>query len=194
MPPKAKQAARRAAAKAKSDAHGPGAKGTGKGSVADPSCACCAAGGCPRAANNLSAAVPLGCPICIETIWPCESIKLSLCHPVAHVSHMDCWWGQSEPQQEYCCVCRQREVCRPTAIAVYTRFPTTSPGFSSDALWGDPTLEWFSLAGQGLIKGFVRHELSRDELNRILEAAPRRPNYDEFMNAFIRLALNQGTT
>ncbi len=72
---------------------------------------------------------------------------------------------------------------------VYTRFPTSRPDFDSNALWDDPSLELFSPAGQGLINSFVRQEISREELNRIIQATSRRPNYDNFIDGFVSRTL-----
>ena len=127
----------------------------------------------------------LQCPICLECIWPCENIKTSFCHQVPYVLHWNCWWNQSDEQQDHCCVCRQCEVCRPTAFFIYKHFPSRDPDFKGDELWGEPSLRWFSPAGQGLVKSFVRGELSLEELNRVVQAAPHRPNMDNFIANFM---------
>ena len=35
---------------------------------------------------------------------------MSMCQPVPHRVHRDCWYAQTEEQQERCCVCRQHEI------------------------------------------------------------------------------------
>ena len=50
------------------------------------------------------------CPICLGTVFPAEEVSVSMCQPVAHFCHLDCWKAQTEDQKLRCTVCRQREV------------------------------------------------------------------------------------
>ena len=124
------------------------------------------------------------CPICLEDIWRCETVKVSFCHPVHHVVHWNCWWDQ--PGQERCCVCRQHEVSRPTACMLFKHFPARGLNLSFEDLCREPSMQWFSPAGQGLVQDFVRGELTEGELIRIAHAAPRRPHVDNAISTFIR--------
>ncbi len=131
------------------------------------------------------ARVQLQCPICLEGIWPCENIKVSFCHPIHHVVHWDCWWDQPDEQQERCCVCRQNEVSRPTSFMIYSHFPARGLNLNFEDLCGEPSMRWFSPAGQGLIQDFVQGELTADELIQIARAAPHHSNLDNSINSFL---------
>ena len=127
----------------------------------------------------------LQCPICLEGIWPCVSVKFSFCHPIHHVLHWNCWWDLPDEQRERCCVCRQQEVSRPTAFMIYNRFPSRGLDLSFEELCGEPSMRWFSPAGQGLIRDFVQGELTEEELIRIAHAVRRRTNVDDAISNFI---------
>ena len=99
--------------------------------------------------------------------------------------HWSCWWDQPDEQRKRCCVCRQHEVSRPTACMIYYHFPSRDLHLSFEELCGEPSMRWFSPAGQGLIRDFVQGELTEEELIRVAHAAPRRPNVDDAINNFI---------
>ena len=138
------------------------------------------------------ALLQIHCPICLEGIWPCENVKLSFCHPVSHVVHWNCWWEQPDEQQDRCCVCRQREVDRPLAFMIYNHFPAKDLKLSFDDMCREePSMNWFSHAGQGLIQDFVRGELTEKELIRIARAAPKHPNVDNAIKSFLNDSCNK---
>ena len=128
------------------------------------------------------------CPICLDGIWPCQSIKLSFCHPIQHVAHWDCWWDQTDEQQEHCSVCRQHEVSRPTAFMIYNHFPARGLSLSFGEMCGEPSMQWFNSAGQGLVQSFVRGDLTKEDLIRIAHAIPDRGNMDACIQKFISQA------
>ena len=136
----------------------------------------------------------LQCPICLEGIWPCETVQISFCHPVHHVVHENCWWDQTGEQRQRCSVCRQREVSRPTAFMLYDHFPAKGLTLSFEDLCGEPSMRWFSPAGQGLIQDFVQGELTEEELIRMTRATRRRPNVDNTINAFIAASCKKQRT
>ena len=133
----------------------------------------------------------LQCPICQEGIWPCETVKTSFCHPVRHVVHESCWWEQTDQQQERCSVCRQRELYRPTAFMLYSRFPARDIVLTFEDMCGEPSMEWFSPVGQSLIQNFVRGELTEAELRTMACATRRRPNIDNAISTFIDASLKE---
>ena len=124
------------------------------------------------------------CAVCLEDILPAQTIKLSFCHPVQHVLHYDCWWDQTEEQQEQCCICRQPEVSRPTAHMIYRCFPKRGLLLTFAKLCGEPGLQWFSAAGQCLLEDFVRGDISKEELIRIPRAKRSRPHVENAINDF----------
>ena len=125
------------------------------------------------------------CPICLEQIFPCETVMHSFCHPVSHSVHADCWWDQTEEQQERCSVCRQHELGRMTAFMLYHHFPARDLNLTFEDLCGEPSMDWFSPAGQGLIRDFVRGEITEEELSRMAQVTRRRPNVDNAVNTFV---------
>ena len=129
--------------------------------------------------------VQIRCPICLEGIFPCEAIKASFCRPIEHVVHESCWWDQPGDQQERCCICRQREVSRPTAFMLYERFPATSQNLSFEDLCGEPTMDWLSPVGKGLLHGYVRGELTPEDLARMARVPRRRPNVENAIREFV---------
>ena len=139
----------------------------------------------PSMARQEETSVRLRCPICLEGIWPCETVQISFCHPVHHVVHENCWWDQTDEQQKRCSICRQRELSRPTAFMLYGRFPANGLTLSFEDLCGEPSMRWFSPTGQGLIQDFVQGELTEAELIRIAHSARRRPNVGNAINTFI---------
>ena len=128
--------------------------------------------------------VQLQCPICLEGIFPCETIKTSLCQPIAHVVHESCWWDLPDHQQTRCCVCRQREVSRETMLLMYERFPAEQKLTFQD-LCGEPTMDWLSPVGKGLLHGLVRSELAQEDVARIAGLLRRRPNLDNAIREFV---------
>ena len=115
------------------------------------------------------------CPVCQDSIWPCQNIKLSFCHPIQHALHWDCWWDLTEDQKYRCSLCRQPEIPRPTAFHIYNYFPNRDMELNFEDLCGEPALAWFNTTGQGLIHDFVRGNISKEELLQITRAAPKRP-------------------
>ena len=140
------------------------------------------------------ARVQLQCPICLEGIWPCETVKESFCHPIHHVTHWNCWWDQTDEQQERCSICRQSELSRPNAFMIYNHFPARGLQLSFQDLCGEPSMRWFTPAGQGLVQDFVRGELTEEVLIRMARAAPRRPNVDNAINSFINTSCKKRRT
>ena len=65
------------------------------------------------------------CPICLDPISPnAADARTSLCHPVPHIIHIDCWQRQSQQMRRRCPVCRQKkEVSSALAMDIYKRFP-----------------------------------------------------------------------
>ena len=102
-----------------------------------------------------------------------RSWQISFCHPGHHVVHENCWCDQTDEQRERCSVCRQRGVSRPTVLMLYDDFPAKGLTLSFEDLCGEPSMRWFSSAGQGLIRDFVQGGLTEEELMRIVHAAPR---------------------
>ena len=71
---------------------------------------------------------------------------------------------------------------------LYAHFPAKGLTLSFEDLCGEPSMRWFSPAGQGLIQDFVRGELTEEELIRMAHATRRRPNVDNAINTFIASA------
>ena len=102
------------------------------------------------------------CPICLDNIYPYEQIRTSFCYPVPHKIHRDCWLSQTRTQRLRCRVCRQPEVTSFEAVMLYGNFPTGQRSFDPDAFLRAPSMDWFNHAGVGVIRSFVREEISRD--------------------------------
>ena len=58
-------------------------------------------------------------------------------------------------------MCRQLEVTLLKAVVLYGSFPTGHRSFDPDEFLRAPTLEWYNHAGVGIIRSFVREEISR---------------------------------
>ena len=102
------------------------------------------------------------CPICLDNIDPYEQIRISFCYPVPHKIHRDCWLRQPPSQRLRCCVCRQFEVTLLKAVVLYGKFPTGQRDFNPYAFLRAPAMDWFNHAGVGVIRSFVREEISSD--------------------------------
>lgn len=82
-------------------------------------------------------------------------------------------------------MCRQNVIDCRLGLCVYASFPAV--GRDAEVLWDEqPSLAWFSPAGQCLIKRFAIHELSLVDIWNTLAAAPKRYGYDELFSARIR--------
>ena len=108
------------------------------------------------------------CPICLDNIYPYEQIRTSFCYPVPHKIHRNCWSSQTRTQRLRCSVCRQPEVTSLEAVVLYGSFPTGHRSFDPDAFLRAPTLEWYNHAGVGIIRSFVREEISRHVFMRFV--------------------------
>ena len=77
---------------------------------------------------------------------------------------------------------------------LYAHFPAKGLTLSFEDLCGEPSMRWFSPAGQGLIQDFVRGDLTEGELIQMARAARRRPNYENAINSFITASLKRPRT
>ena len=80
-------------------------------------------------------------------------------------------------------MCRQREVSRPTAFMLYERFPGRNLSFED--LCGEPAVDWLSPVGKGLLHGYVRGELTPEDLAQMARVPRRRPNVDNAIREFV---------
>ena len=68
---------------------------------------------------------------------------------------------------------------------LYERFPAADKKLSFEDLCGEPTMDWLSPVGQGLLHGFVRGELAQHELASMARVPHRRPNVDNAIRDFV---------
>ena len=53
------------------------------------------------------------CGICMDTMFPCQEVSRSECHPVSHVFHLKCynrWLMTQNLEPRRCLACRQFEI------------------------------------------------------------------------------------
>ena len=124
------------------------------------------------------------CAICLGDMLPTEAHKVSMCQPVPHRVHRDCWYAQTEEQQECCCVCRQHEI-GPTALW----FIGSIIGTDIDAR---STFDELPTRARTLVRRFQTSRLTRMDLQTLAyEANVRREKIAARDNALTVALKNQ---
>ena len=104
------------------------------------------------------------CGICLDTILPCETFYESECHPLRHMTHLDCYndYCRTRRESSRCPICRQVTIGEMEWHAMASVF-----GFDSVALWDVNQLprEAYRFA-----RSYQRGEITRHQLWAMADA------------------------
>ena len=98
------------------------------------------------------------CPICMDTIFPCEEFCESECYPLRHMCHLDCYnrYLQATSGPTRCPSCRQVQISELDWIGIAIIF-----GFDADAY---VDVEELPNEAQRYARSFQRGEITQNEL------------------------------
>ena len=102
------------------------------------------------------------CPICLELMLPVEYHAVSLCWPVPHWVHVDCWNLQNQQGRAKCCVCRQYELGEEEICAIGTLI--------NKDLMGLETWNQYPSEAQQLMRQFQKGKMTSRQLWNMVDA------------------------
>ena len=116
------------------------------------------------------------CPICFDTIFPCEEVVQTECAPIWHIIHVDCCSGylQAQPrglQATSCPVCRQFVLGEMVWIDLATIFGYESRDYEC--------VEQLPAEAQHYARRFQRGEVTEEQLRADVDAILDVPAEDE---------------
>ena len=114
------------------------------------------------------------CGICMDTMFPCQELSMSDCHPVRHFLHNECYnryLATQGVQSIRCPMCRQFVLGECEWLSLGTIF-----NFDSDEVL---EFEDMPAAAQIYARAFQRGEVTEDELHA--RARALMPGLDELL-------------
>ena len=100
------------------------------------------------------------CGICMDTMFPCQELSISECHPVRHFLHLDCMnkYLATQGNRAICCpMCRQFELGEIEWLSLSTIF--------NFEYHHDIEFEDMPADAQIYARAFQRGEVTDDELH-----------------------------